>query len=173
MLKEAGYEPGQLELTCIVGAGDSLRTATAEIMGGYLETIGITLNIKEVDIATYATIIQNNPDEWDFFFRNYSSGLANAPSAHNFFNQNVLNDCHIQGQNTSEKMLSLAEQMGETLDEDARNGIFGELQDYYLNECLYTYPILQAKTYTLVNSELKNITKCGQVYWDMDNAYFN
>lgn len=173
LLKEAGYEPGQLELTCIVGAGDSLRTATAEIMGGYLETIGITLNIKEVDIATYATIIQNNPDEWDFFFRNYSSGLANAPSAHNFFNQNVLNDCHIQGQNTSEKMLSLAEQMGETLDEDARNEIFGELQDYYLNECLYTYPILQAKTYTLVNSELKNITKCGQVYWDMDNAYFN
>lgn len=173
LLEEAGYEPGELVLTCIVGAGDSLRTATAEIMGGYLEAIGITLNIKEVDIATYATIIQNNPGEWDFFFRNYSSGLANAPSAHNFFNQNVGRDCHIAEQDTSEKMLSLAGKMGETLDEEAKNEIFGELQDYYLNECLYTYPILQAKTYTLVNSELSNISKCGQIYWNLHKGYFN
>ena len=44
-------------------------------------------------------------------------------------------------------MLALASQMGQAMDDTEREEVFAELQDYYLNECLYTYPLVQQKTY--------------------------
>lgn len=172
LLTEAGYEEGEIELTCIVGAGDSLRTAAAEIILGYLDAVGIKMSIKEVDVATYASMITDQPEEWDLWLRNFGSGLGNAPSAHDYFAQNVQVNCFIGDQDTSAKMLELANQMGSTMEEEARSEIYAELQDYYLNECLYTYPLLQVKTYTLVNSELVNFSKCGQISWKIKDAYF-
>lgn len=172
LLAEAGYGEGEVELTCIVGAGGGPRTAAAEMMTGYLAAVGITMNIKEVDIATYASMITDSPDEWDLWLRNFGSGLGNAPSAHDYFAQNVEVNCFIDQQDSSQKMLELANRMGSTMEEDARNEIYAELQDYYLNECLYTYPLLQAKTYTMVNSNLVNFSKCGQISWNMKDAYF-
>ncbi len=172
LLTEAGYEPGEVELTCIVGAGGGPRTAAAEMMVGYLDAVGIKMTIKEVDIATYASMITDSPDQWDLWLRNFGSGLGNAPSAHDYFAQNVEVNCFIDDQETSAKMLELAKQMGTTMDETARNEVYAQLQDYYLNDCLYTYPLLQAKTYTLVNSDLVNFSKCGQINWSMKDAYF-
>lgn len=172
LLAEAGYEPGEVKLTCIVGAGGGPRTSAAEMMVGYLDAVGITMSIKEVDIATYASMITDSPDEWDLWLRNFGSGLGNAPSAHDYFAQNVEVNCFIGGQDTSAKMLDLATKMGSTMEEGARNEIYAKLQDYYLNECLYTYPLLQAQTYTLVNSNLVNFSKCGQINWNIKDAYF-
>lgn len=172
LLEEAGFKPGEVELTCIVGAGGGPRTAAAEMMVGYLDAVGIKMTIKEVDIATYASMITDSPDEWDLWLRNFGSGLGNAPSAHDYFAQNVEVNCFIDQQDTSAKMLDLANKMGSTMEEEARNEVYAELQDYYLNDCLYTYPLLQAKTYTLVNSDLVNLSKCGQIYWNIKDAYF-
>lgn len=172
LLKEAGYEPGQLTLTCIVGAGGGPRTDAAQMIGGYLEAIGVTLEIKEVDIATYASTITDQPESWDFWLRNFGSGIGNAPSAHDYFATNIPMNCFIDKQDSSVKMLDLASKMGETMDDTERTAVFKELQDYYLNECLYSCPLVQQKTYTLVNSGLKNLTKCGQLYWNVRNAYF-
>lgn len=172
LLAEAGYEPGALTLTCIVGAGGGPRTDAAQMIGGYLEAIGITLEIKEVDIATYASTITDQPETWDFWLRNFGSGIGNAPSAHDYFGQNVSMNCFIDKQDSSEKMLELASTMGETMDDAEREEVFAELQEYFLNDCLYTCPLVQQKTYTLVNSTLKNLTKCGQLYWNVKNAYF-
>ena len=93
-------------------------------------------------------------------------------SAHDFFATNVPMNCFIDDQDSSEQMLALASQMGQAMDDTEREEVFAELQDYYLNECLYTYPLVQQKTYTLVNSDLKNLTKCGQLYWNIKDAYF-
>lgn len=172
LLAEAGYEAGEVELTCIVGAGGGPRTAAAEMMVGYLDAVGIKMTIREVDIATYASMITDSPDEWDLWLRNFGSGLGNAPSAHDYFAQNVKVNCFIDEQDTSAKMLDLANEMGSTMEEGARNEIYAQLQDYYLNECLYTYPLLQAQTYTLVNSDLVNFSKCGQISWNIKDAYF-
>lgn len=172
LLAEAGYEPGELTLTCIVGAGGGPRTDAAQMIGGYLEAIGITLEIKEVDIATYASTITDQPETWDFWLRNFGSGIGNAPSAHDYFGQNVSMNCFIDKQDSSEEMLELASAMGETMDDAEREEVFAELQEYFLNDCLYTCPLVQQKTYTLVNSTLKNLTKCGQLYWNVKNAYF-
>lgn len=172
LLAEAGYQPGELSLTCIVGAGGGPRTDAAQMIGGDLETIGITLEIKEVDIATYASTITDQPETWDFWLRNFGSGIGNAPSAHDYFGQNVAMNCFIDKQDSSEKMLELADAMGQTMDDEERETVFAELQEYFLNECLYTCPLVQQKTYTLVNSSLKNLTKCGQLYWNVKNAYF-
>lgn len=172
LLAEAGYQPGDVKLTCIVGAGGGPRTAAAEMMVGYLDAVGITMTIKEVDIATYASMITDSPDEWDLWLRNFGSGLGNAPSAHDYFAQNVKVNCFINEQDTSEKMLALATEMGSTMEENARNEVYAQLQEYYLKECLYTYPLLQAQTYTLVNSDLVNLSKCGQISWNIKDAYF-
>ena len=172
LLKEAGYAEGELTLTCIVGAGGGPRTDAAQMIGGYLEAIGITLEIKEVDIATYASTITDQPETWDFWLRNFGSGIGNAPSAHDYFTKNVPMNCFIDELDSSAKMLELAGQMGQTMDDAERETVFAELQDYYLNECLYSCPLVQQKTYTLVNSSLKNLTKCGQLYWNIKDAYF-
>ena len=172
LLAEAGYEEGELTLTCMVGAGDATRTNAAQMIGGYLEAVGINLEIREVDIATYASTITDQPESWDFWLRNFGSGIGNAPSAHDFFATNVPMNCFIDDQDSSEQMLALASQMGQAMDDTEREEVFAELQDYYLNECLYTYPLVQQKTYTLVNSDLKNLTKCGQLYWNIKDAYF-
>ena len=127
---------------------------------------------KEIDIATYASTITDQPDSWDFWLRNFGSGIGNAPSAHDFFATNVPMNCFIDDQDSSEQMLALASQMGQTMDDTGREEVFAQLQDYYLNECLYTLPLVQQKTYTLVNSDLKNLTKCGQLYWNIKDAYF-
>ena len=153
LLAEAGYQPGELSLTCIVGAGGGPRTDAAQMIGGYLETIGITLEIKEVDIATYASTITDQPETWDFWLRNLGSGIGNAPSAHDYFGQNVAMNCFIDKQDSSEKMLELADAMGQTMDDEERETVFAELQEYFLNECLYTCPLVQQKTYTLVECE--------------------
>lgn len=172
LLEEAGYKPGELKLTCIVGAGGGPRTDAAQMIVGYLDAIGITLEIKEIDIATYASTITDQPETWDFWLRNFGSGIGNAPSAHNYFGQNVTMNCFIDKQDSSAKMLELANNMGQAMDDKEREKIFAELQEYYLNECLYTCPLVQQKTYTLVNASLKNLTKCGQLYWNVKNAYF-
>ena len=172
LLKEAGFEAGELTLKCIVGAGGGPRTDAAQMIGGYLEAIGVTLEIQEVDIATYASTITDQPESWDFWLRNFGSGIGNAPSAHNYFDTNVPMNCFIDDQDSSAKMLDLASQMGQTMEDDERETIYKELQDYYLNDCLYSIPLVQQKTYTLVNSSLKNVTKCGQLYWSVNNAYF-
>ncbi|PYG90262.1 ABC-type transport system substrate-binding protein [Ruminiclostridium sufflavum DSM 19573] len=172
LLADAGYKSGELTLKIIVGAGDTLRTATAEAMGAYLKEIGINLKIVSVDIATYASTIAKQPDQWDMFLRNFGSGLSIAPSAHAFFKDNVTANCHIDKQDTSAKMLDLATKMGEEMNIEKRNTVYKELQDYYINDCLYTYPIVQAKSYMLVNQKLKNVTRVGYDTWSVAFGYF-
>jgi peptide/nickel transport system substrate-binding protein len=172
LLSQAGYKPGELTLKIMVGAGDTLRTATAEAMGAYLKAVGINLKIVSVDIATYASIIAKQPEQWDMFIRNFGSGLSIAPSAHAFFSENVVANCHIDKQDTASKMLDLATKMGATMDPKKRSVVYKELQDYYLHNCLYTYPIVQNKSYMLVNQKLKNVTRVGYDTWSVAFGYF-
>ena len=84
MLKEAGYENG-LELTIVLGAGDTLRTTAAELMQASLEEVGIKLNISFLDISAYASTTLNDVDSWDIWYRNFSNGNYCEPSAASFF----------------------------------------------------------------------------------------
>ncbi|MGI6621536.1 MAG: ABC transporter substrate-binding protein [Acetivibrionales bacterium] len=172
LLKDAGIGEGKLNLKIIVGVGDALRMATAEAMGAYLKAVGINLEINTVDIATYAATIAKQPDQWDMFIRNFGSGLAIEPSAHAFFKDTLTVNCHISDQQTTPKMLELATRMGETFDTKKRNEIYKELQDYYLNECLYTLPLVQNKSYILVNEKLKNVMRVGYDTWSVAFGYF-
>jgi len=172
LLKEAGYEPGQLTLKIIVGAGDKQRTSAAEIIGSYLGAVGITLEIKSLDIATYAATIENSPKEWDMWLRNFGSSMGAAPSAHDFFATTLFKVCHLDSQENAAKMKELAQQMGQAVDENARLTTYKELQEFYLNDCLYTYPLVESIFYTLVNSNLKNAGRVGQDEWMITNAYF-
>lgn len=70
---------------------------------------------------------------------------GNAPSAHDYFATNIPMNCFIDKQDSSVKMLELASKMGETLDDTEREAVFKELQDYYLNDCLYSLSVSTAE----------------------------
>lgn len=172
-LAEAGYEEGELTLKAIIGAGDTQRGAIAEILGSYMESIGVTLEIVSVDIATYADYIANQPQDWDIAVRSFKNSLdSGVISPHGFWTTSVPDNCHAEDQDTYAEMMDLATTMSQTLDADERNATFEELQNFYMNDCLYSIPVAEGYTYTVFNSDLKNWSKSGNDVWSVAFAYF-
>lgn len=172
LLAEAGYAEGELTITAIAGIGSPQRLAALELMGGYLEAVGVTLVINSIDIATYAATIENNPEDWDIWTRNFGASMGAAPSPHDFFSSTLTNVCHLGDTPEAQRMYELAIEMGAAMDETERSEIFAELQDHYLNECLYTLAVTEAVYYTLMTDSLKNASQVGQDEVSIAFAYF-
>jgi peptide/nickel transport system substrate-binding protein len=173
-LKEAGYEPNELSLNIVIGAGDTLRGSAAELMISTFAECGMKLEIKYVDIAAVADTLINQPQEWDLALKGTSNGNYTEPYAATFFSDTgVLSvQCHPQKDPAYAKMVELAKQMNEAASDEERNKVWKELQDYYLSDCMYSYKIVSVVGHNLISSHLKNYSKTYYYNYDVAHAYF-
>ena len=173
-LKAAGYEPGELNMNIVIGAGDTTRGNVAELMIGTFAECGMGLEIKYVDIAAVADTLVNQPKEWDMALKGVSNGDFQEPYAATFFSDNgVLSvQCHPQKDAGYEHMVELSLKMNTATTDEERNAVWSELQDYYLENCMYSYKIVTTVAHTLVNANLKNFSRTSYYNLDVAHAYF-
>lgn len=166
LLKEAGYENG-LELT-IIHNGDPNRVLGCEIMNKYLGEVGITLNVQGFDTATYAAMMKNETKSWDMWLRNWG-GSGTSPTR--ILAQTIPENCHAENDAAYPAMKELADALIREMDDEKRMEYSDELQERYLTEWLYMYPMVQMNSYTVMNSKLKGAT-LAEFSWDLTDAYF-
>ena len=173
-LKAAGYEPGELSLNIVIGAGDTTRGNVAELMISTFAECGMNLEIKYVDIAAVADTLINQPQEWDLALKNTSNGNYQEPYAATFFSDSgvLAVQCHPQNDPAFAKMTELSTKMNEAGTEEERNAIWAELQEYYLSDCMYSYKIVSVISHNLISAKLKNYSRTSYYNYDIAHAYF-
>ncbi len=174
ILADAGYEDGDIQLRIIVGTGDTLRTTAAELMIANLAEVGIELSIINIEVAAVASTITDDPSAWEIRYNNMSNGNFLQPNAISFFGTGGTGQIydHIDGQEGAEYSMQLADQINATADPEERAALYEEFQDYYIENCMFTLPLVQVVQHTLVNSSLRNFSRTHYLNLDVAFAYF-
>lgn len=166
LLKEAGYEDG-LDLIMILG-GDTNRETAAEIMKNQLSEVGINMEIQSMDGATVVAKMANETDTWDLYIRNW----GRPANPYVYFTSNLQESVHCDLDSKNEQMVLEANAFKSEMDEAARKELWGNFQDKYLTEYLYSYPLVQIMDYTILTSNLKGMQKVSFQTFKLKDAYF-
>lgn len=164
----AGYGEGEVELTYLVGGGDAARTAVGEMMASYLQKVGITMNIVNVDKSAWASMIQEEQG-WDVHLRGIS---AVSTTYLDYFTTMLPQTSHIDKTENGAAMTAAIDKIRGTVDEKQRIALWQDFQKTYLTEYLYGFSLSQVKDYTLVSDKLKNAGKVSLFKYDLNDAYF-
>ena len=164
----AGKAEGEIVLTYLVGGGDKARTAVGEMMASYLEKVGITMNIVNVDKSAWASMIKEESG-WDVHLR----GISAVGTTYLDYLTNMLpQTSHIEKTETGAAFAEQVEQIKAELDESARIAIWQDLQENYLTDELYSLPLSQVNDYTLISDKLQGAEKIALFRFDLKDAYF-
>ena len=165
----AGKAEGEVVLTYLVGGGDKARTAVGEMMASYLDKVGITMNIVNVDKSAWASMIKEESG-WDVHLR----GISAVGTTYLDYLTNMLpQTSHIEKTETGAAFAEQVEQIKSELDESARIAIWQDLQEHYLADELYSLALSQVNDYTLVSDKLQGGEKVALFRFDLKDAYFN
>lgn len=164
----AGYGEGELELIYLVGGGDQARTAVGEMMAYYLNEVGITMNIVNVDKSAWATMIKESSG-WDVHLRGIS---AVGTTYLDYFTNMLPQTAHYAEDETSAKFTETIEEIATTMDSESRISLWQDFQESYLTDYLYSMPLSQVNDYTLVSDKLVDADKISMLRFDLKDAYF-
>jgi peptide/nickel transport system substrate-binding protein len=166
LLAEAGY-PNGLNIIMIFG-GDTYCQTAAEIIGKDLKAVGINMEIQGMDGATVVNKMATETNSWDLWIRNW--GMPG--NAFPFFIENIPVNTHCTDDENYNDYIEKVRAFMAVLDYDERQKLWGEFQDNYLKDYLYTFPLVQINDYTLVNSKLKGLEKVSPQTYRLKDAYF-
>ena len=139
-----------------------------------LAEVGIELSIINIEVAAVASTITDDPSAWEIRYNNMSNGNFLQPNAISFFGTGGTGQIydHIDGQEGAEYSMQLADQINATADPEERAALYEEFQDYYIENCMFTLPLVQVVQHTLVNSSLRNFSRTHYLNLDVAFAYF-
>lgn len=166
LLAEAGYADG-LDLTLIF-SGNENRKMAAEIVANQLKDVGINVTINQGEGATIVAVMANETDNWDLWIR----AFENDPSPSKFFQDYSVTNTHPEEQDSYEQYTEYVADFASDMADESRVATWEEFQSFYMENCLYTYPLAQSVDYTLYNTHLKNFNKLLYNNWDITHAYF-
>lgn len=166
ILAEAGYGDG-LNVTLIF-AGSESRKMAAELIANQLEAVGIHVTINQQDGSTVVATMANETKGWDLWIR----AFENDPCPSKFFQDYVVTNTHCDETEKYDEYMGYVTDFSDEMEDDIRVGKWENFQKYYMEDCLYTYPLSQVVDYTLYNTELKDFDKLLYNNWDINDAYF-
>ncbi len=167
MLADAGYPDG-FDAT-IINYGDQNDVLANEILKSQLAEIGINLTIESFDVATWVSIITEQPDDWDLALRLY--GGINPMGR--WTSVNIPQNIHVTPETHPDyaELYDLSVQSLRILDDEERSVIELDIQDRWFDEWAYTLPIHQKTQYNLFADNLMDVERYGY-YWFLLDAYF-
>lgn len=155
-LTEAGY-PNGITLKLIVD-GDENRRLMAEQLKNQLAQIGITLEIEMMETATATDLLENTSEGYHMYLRRFG---YTGPGMETAFRNTVGKVNHMaelpaKGWTDLDALLT---QIGKESDEAKRIELEKQVQDRFLTEWLFWYPVQHTGDYTITASNFQNFRK--------------
>lgn len=134
-LAEAGYSEGELTLKFL--ASDTTQTAVGELIQFYLNEIGINVAVDSMELASAFTYMMDENSEYDLFMKQQPGGTPSRDPYDDFYlPTSSMAMAHVD----DETYISLVQEANQTMDDDARNAIYEEIDDY-LYEIVQIVPL--------------------------------
>lgn len=156
LFEEAGYGEGSTLICCV--DNDTYRTTAYEMLKNNLAKIGITLDVKTGDNATYLGYVTGGVD-WDLEIG--KSGMMGSMAK---WLRNWWVIFH-HGDTASEDFTECQAMMDEILecfDEEERYELTQEFAKKFTEEWCLTYPIRQDEYATLLSADLNGYSLAGE-----------
>ena len=165
LFESAGYGEGTVFTVCV--DNDSYRTTAVEMLKNNLNQIGMDLDIKTGDNATYLGYVINGVD-WDLEFGKSGMMGSMAKWLTNWWVPFHHGDTAAEDFTECQDMMK---QILEEFDDAKREELTHQFEDKFANEWCLTYPIRQDIYTTLLDSKLEGYSLAGEQI-NLAGAYF-
>ena len=165
LFEEAGLGEGSTLVVCV--DNDTYRTTAVEMFKNIMNQIGINVEIKTGDNASYLADVTQTV-EWDLEFGESGRMGSIAKWLEGWWS--IFHHGDTAGEDFTE-CTDMINQILETFDAEERKVLTQEFADKFTKEWCLTYPIRQDEYATLVNSKLEGFTLAGEQI-NLRGAYF-
>lgn len=124
-LAQTPYADGSLTLKFL--ADDSTATATGEVIQEYLSKIGITVEVDSMELASAFTYMMDPNSEYDLQTKSQPGGTPTRDPYDDFY---LPTSPMVMAHVDDETYVNMVVQANQTMDDDARNALYMEIDDY-------------------------------------------
>ena len=172
-LAKTQYPNGGLTLTCLVNQEETKRLA-AEMINKNLEAIGMKLEIKVNDTATYDALMRDPDSGWDLWIRDFggTGSWASFMKSTGTMRAVTHADKNPEEKAAADRAAEIGDILQNTADDATWDKLANEMFDMYkAGEILYWFPMVATNNVVICDAKLRNWYRSTN-NWYMSDAYF-